>query len=328
MVVHGRLGGLRRERGGQRPAPLTGRAFVRAGSARAYIWDSGFHFGEWLEPGQSLADAIIIAVSSDHGALATAYLYRSAAELAQMAAVLGRPADAERYGRLAERVRDAWQHEFVGSDGRITPHTQATLVRALAFDLVPQELRAQTSDDLVALIRAAGTHLGTGFLSTPFLLPVLAETGHLDVAYELLFQDTAPSWLLMIARGSTTIWEEWEGIDADGGAHASLNHYSKGAVISFLHRYVAGLQIVEPGYRRFRVAPRPGGEITSARTHHDSPHGRIEISWQLTDAERGGVTITVPGGTAAELVLPDGTTEVLLSGTHQRAWSNSRNAGT
>ncbi|MBI4514520.1 MAG: family 78 glycoside hydrolase catalytic domain [Deltaproteobacteria bacterium] len=284
------------------------------------IWDSGFHFGEWLEPGQSLADAISLAVASDHGALATAYLYRSASELAQMAAVLGRRADAERYGRLAESARAAWQREFIGGGGRITPHTQATLVRALAFDLVPQELRAPAANDLVALIRAAGTHLGTGFLSTAFLLPVLADTGHLEVAYELLFQDTEPSWLLMSARGSTTIWEEWGGIDVDGVAHASLNHYSKGAVISFLHRYVAGLQIVEPGYRRFRVAPRPGGGITGARTHHDSPHGRIEISWQLTDAERGSIEITVPPGTAADLVLPDGTTDVLLSSTHRRVW--------
>ena len=75
---------------------------------------------------------------------------------------------------------------------------------------------------------------------------MLADHGHLDVAYELLFQDTAPSWLAMIDRGATTIWEHWEGIDEDGVPHESLNHYSKGAVISFLHRYVAGLQRLEP----------------------------------------------------------------------------------
>ena len=110
-------------------------------------------------------------------------------------------------------------------------------------------------------IRDAGTHLATGFLATPFLLPVLADTGHLDVAYELLFQDTEPSWLVMVDRGATTVWEEWGGVDADGVPHASLNHYSKGAVITFLHQYVAGLQILDPGYRRFRVAP-------TRRRHH------------------------------------------------------------
>ena len=58
----------------------------------------------------------------------------------------------------------------------------------------------------------------------------------------------------MVDRGATTMWERWDGIDADGVPHESLNHYSKGAVISFLHRYVAGLRRLEPTWRRFRVA--------------------------------------------------------------------------
>ena len=131
------------------------------------------------------------------------------------------------------------------------------------------------------LIRAAGTHLGNG-------LPGHARsccrswptTGHLDVAYELLVQDTPPSWLSMVERGATTVWESWEGIDAEGVPHDSLNHYSKGAVVSFLHRYVAGIQLLdgEPAYRHFRVAPvAPGGGLTWAEAVHDSPYGRIEI---------------------------------------------------
>jgi alpha-L-rhamnosidase len=146
---------------------------------------------------------------------------------------------------------------------------------------------------------------------------VLADHGHLDVAYDLLFQDTEPSWLAMIDRGGTTIWEQWDGVKADGSVTASLDHYSKGAVVSFLHRYVAGLQIVEPGYRRFRVAPRPGGGITHARTHHDSPRGRIEVAWRL-DGGEGSIDVTVPPGTEAELALPDGRTERLAPGRHAR----------
>jgi alpha-L-rhamnosidase len=39
---------------------------------------------------------------------------------------------------------------------------------------------------------------------------------------------------------------------------------------------------------------------------HDSPFGRIESSWRIAD--RGGMTltVTVPPGTTAEVVLPDG----------------------
>lgn len=136
------------------------------------------------------------------------------------------------------------------------------------------------------------------------------------MAYELLLQDTAPSWLTMIERGATTVWESWEGIDGDGVPHDSLNHYSKGAVISFLHRYVAGIRPLDnhPGYRRFRVEPRPGASLTWAEATHDSPYGRIESSWRI-DGNDFTLTVTVPPGTTAEVVLPDGTTRDQAPGT-------------
>jgi alpha-L-rhamnosidase len=181
---------------------------------------------------------------------------------------------------------------------------------------VPDELRAQTAARLVALVREAGNHLNTGFLATPFLLPVLADHGHLDVAFELLFQDTPPSWLTMVERGATTIWEDWEGIDADGHPHASLNHYSKGAVVSFLHEYVAGIRLLDdaPGYRHFAVVPTPGGGLTWAEAAHDSPYGRIESSWSIVGDELR-LVVQVPPGTTADVRLPDGTSATVGPGT-------------
>ncbi len=111
----------------------------------------------------------------------------------------------------------------------------------------------------------------------------------------------------MVERGASTVWESWEGIDADGVAHESLNHYSKGAVISFLHRYVAGIRLLDdhPAYRRFRIEPQPGGGLSWAEAVHDSPYGRIESSWHAQGG-RFRLTVTVPPGTSAEVVLPDG----------------------
>ncbi len=268
----------------------------------AFLWDGSFHWGEWLEPG---ADDVVTALRADQGSVGTAYLHRSATLTAQIGRMLGYGRDAERFAELATNSLHAWQAEYIGPDGGLTPDTQANHVRALAFNLVPADLRAQTAERLVALIRKAGTHLATGFLATPLLLPVLAESGHPDVAYDLLLQRTPPSWLTMVERGATTVWEHWEGIDAHGVAHESLNHYSKGAVISFLHRYVAGIQILEgqPGYRRFRVAPVPGGGLTWARAVHDAPYGRIESSWRRV-ADRFELTVMVPAGTEAEVELP------------------------
>lgn len=292
----------------QRPNPLPHERF---------LWDSGWHYGEWLEPGADIETDVASLGNQDHGAVATAYLYRSADQLAQISVLLGKVEEAQRYSELAANVLDAWRAEFINDEGALMPRTQANLCRALSFGLVPDSLRQQTADDLVRLIEEADMHLGTGFLATPMLLPVLADHGHLDTAYSLLFQDTEPSWMYMTNQYST-IWEDWDGIVGDKATH-SLNHYSKGAVISFLHQYVAGLTIQEPGYRRVRVAPRPGAGISWSRTHHDVPNGRIGVEWSLKNGV-GTITCEIPNGTECDLVLPNGSTYALAAGTHIHTW--------
>ena len=285
------------EREAERPVPAP---------HEKYLWDEGFHWGEWLEPDSEIADFRAF-VGADKSEVATAYLHRSAATLALVAELLGDEcAVVERYREIADGARAAWQAEFVGADGSLRVQTQASHVRALTFRLVPDDLRAEVAERLVELVAEAGGHLATGFLSTGLLLPALADEGHAAAAYDLLMQDTEPSWLTMIDRGATTVWEHWNGIDADGVAHDSLNHYSKGAVVSFLHRNVAGLRATSPGYRTFRVAPAPGGGLAWARASHESPFGRIDVAWRI-EGETFVLDVTVPGGTTAEIVLPDGT---------------------
>ena len=284
-------GGRHPDRAAARPDPLP---------HERYLWDTGFHWGEWLEPGGAPADFGVF-VRADKSEVATAYLHRSAATLVRVAGVLGLPG--ERYREIAAGALDAWRREFIRPDGTLAVQTQASHVRALAFGLVPEELRLPVAARLAELVRLADGHLTTGFLSTPCLLPVLADHGYLEVAYQLLLQDTPPSWLTMVDRGATTVWEEWEGVDGHGVPHASLNHYSKGAVAAFLHRYVAGLRPVSPGYRTFDVRPRPGGGITSATARHISPFGPIEVSWWLAGGSME-LDVLIPPGTTATVTLP------------------------
>ena len=282
-----------------------------------YLWDGTFHWGEWTEPRERDADGNRIDpikhnpmawFMADKGEVGTAYLFRSTSTLARIAALLGSTEEAARYAAAAERVRWAWREAYLRHDGTTATDTQASYVRALSFGLIPDELRQAAVDRLVHLIRRAGTHLGTGFLATGDLLPVLADSGRADVAYELLFQRTAPSWLTMVDRGATTIWEDWEGIDEHGDAHDSLNHYSKGAAIRFLHTHTLGLR-QEPdsvAWERLVIEPVPGGGITWARGTHESPQGTISVEWRI-EGGRMLLTAEIPSGTVARVVLPDGT---------------------
>jgi len=293
--------------------PARAAAWPEPAEHERYLWDTGFHWGEWLEPGADADGAR--GSEADTADVATAYLYRSAATLAKTAALLGKSASSAHYRMIAARVRGAWQAEFVAQDGTVAPATQANLARALAFGLVDNHHQDAVAADLVKLIRRAGNHLGTGFLATPFLLPVLADHGYLDVAYDLLLQTTAPSWLHMIQSGATTVWENWEGIDAQG--KGSLNHYSKGAVISFLHSHVAGLRAVPdtPAWQEFEVRPCPGGGITEAQARLDTPYGPVGASWRI---EGGTFTlkVEVAPGTRAHVTLPGGSTTTRGPGDH------------
>jgi alpha-L-rhamnosidase len=282
-----------------------------------FLWDGTFHWGEWTEPRERSADGTPLNpithdpmawFMADKGEVGTAFLYRSTTTLARVAAVLGHGYEAMRYSRIAEQVRSAWQAAYLRPDGRTAADTQAGYVRALSFELIPQEMRDAAASRLVDLIRSAGTHLGTGFLSTGDLLPVLADTGHADVAYDLLAQRTAPSWMYMIDRGATTIWEDWEGIDEFGVAHESLNHYSKGAVIRFLHTHTLGLRQA-PGsvaWESVVIEPVPGPALTWASGWHESPQGTIRVAWRVDGAELH-ISADLPAATTARIIFPDGT---------------------
>lgn len=295
-----------------------------------YLWDTGFHFGEWLEPIEPGAHVDLGAIiAADHGIVATAYFAHSTALLTRIANLLGNAAQAMQYAELSLKVRAAWNKEFVKQDGTLMVPTQANCVRALAFNLIAPQHRAAVTRQLVDLIQTQtpthpANHLGTGFLATPSLLPTLADAGHAQLAYQVLTQRTWPSWLAMKDQGATTVWERWEGYDQDGNPTESHNHYSKGAVSSFLYQYLAGIRPVEavPLSQKVLIQPLPLGDITWAKATHqtdptdpNNPNGQISVHWTRT-GNAFNLELQIPDGCSADVVLPDSTRTLLTGGTH------------
>lgn len=291
--------------------------FERRRAGPSYIWNRDFHYGDWLAYATTRADYPGATTGKD--LIATAYYAHSTDLLSRAATAIGRDDDARAYRELFERIRGAFQREFVTSTGRVGESTQTAYVLALSFDLLPDSLRANAANRLVADIRSHGNHLTTGFLGTPDLNHVLSETGHTDVAYALLLQDTYPSWLYPVKHGATTIWERWDGLKPDGSfedaSMNSFNHYAYGAIGDWMYRVVAGLDLdpAHPGYKHFVVAPEPGGGLTHAAAQVNTLYGLVGSGWDLRD-ERLIVRITVPPNTSASVRLPGATLGAVREG--------------
>ncbi|MCZ8518274.1 MULTISPECIES: alpha-L-rhamnosidase [Paenibacillus] len=280
--------------------------YIRAQGESEYLWNTGFHFGDWLALDAKENSYI---GSTPTALVATAYYAHSTRLLRDSAAVLGHEEDARRYGELHEGIVRAFREEFVTATGRIASPTQTAHVLALMFELVDDRVKARVAKDLNDLIAENGYHLSTGFVGTPYLCFALSNSGCHDTAVKLLLQESYPGWLYSVSKGATTIWEHWDSIKPDGSFWSddmnSFNHYAYGAIGEWMYRKVAGLDMDTsvPAYKRIRIEPLFGGRnLTHARAAHKSMYGRIESGWRV-NGEEIEVFLEVPANTTAEVVL-------------------------
>lgn len=269
-----------------------------------YIWDVDFHFGEWCEPDAKSGDPMETMKLYYHPdyKTATMYLFYSSSLLSKIAEILGYYDDSISYSKYSEKVKQVYNKYFISEKGKITEGRQAPNVRALYFNLADENHKKAVAEYLAELIHKNDYHLNTGFLATPYLLPMLVENGYSEEAFRVLEQTECPGWLYNVKCGATTILENWDGYQK---CQNSFNHYSYGAVCNFLFEYVAGIRplIEHPGYREFELRPVIGGDLTSAEAVQDTFYGVIKSAWQK---ERDGsftYHFTVPANTTAHVYL-------------------------
>jgi len=264
------------------------------------------NYGDWL---CIPSDTSFGTHSPMKNLLATAYWADDCTKLAHIARELGHTADAERFQKMFEHVRAAFQQEWVEPDGRVTTDTQTGYLLALAFELLPVDLRAAATNHLVDNIKALDWHLSTGFIGISHLNPQLTLAGRADVAYRLLLRDDYPSWLYPVKHGATTIWERWNGWTHQDGffnPHMnSFNHYSLGSVGEWLFRHVTGIELDPdmPGFQKFVLRPFLGAGMDSARASYRTMHGEIISHWKRNGATLDW-TIQIPANTAATVFVP------------------------
>jgi alpha-L-rhamnosidase len=286
-----------------------------------FLWrkEYGAAFGDWLTPTQTTPEDLI----------ATAYWAYDVTLMREMAAASGRTEKVAKYSDLFENIKRAFNKAYVRPDGfvgavdtypsipppTIAPETKSTdtkavvetqtgYVLALHMNLLPDELRAPAAERLIQKIKDNHWLLGTGFLGTPYLLEVLSDTGHSDIAYQLLLTRDYPSWGYLIEHGATTTWERWNGDQMRGDPSMnSYNHYAYGAVAEWIYRYAAGIDVAatDSGFHTIYLHPNFDSRLGNLNFSYDSPYGAVLSQWKV-QGSNATWNVTIPANSQG--VLP------------------------
>jgi alpha-L-rhamnosidase len=276
------------------------------------LWkqNSGTPFGDWLSP-EGRTDQVLVA---------TAYWAYDVTLMIEMAHAVGRAEKEQKYAQLFEKIRTAFEKQFVHQDGFVAgadnsnspfgqinnPNakskggdTQTGYVLALHMNLVPDKLRKAAAQKLVEKIETNHGMLATGFLGTPYLLEELTKSGHADMAYKLLLNTQYPSWGYLVEHGATTMWERWNGDQMkDDPSMNSYNHYAYGAVADWIYRYAAGVDAtpLDAGFHTVTLHPVFDAHLGSVAFDYASTYGPIHSDWTI-DGTTASWHVSIPANT-------------------------------
>lgn len=278
--------------------------FYKLGAHYRYILDTGYHWGEWLEPGSSMMKDSIRALAFPDAEVATAWFYHSAKQLSQMAEILGKEEDQRKYSNLAEKIQKAYKREFLQWGG-VQSKRQCKFVRPIAMEIADEKQARRIVKTLHKKCVKNQYKIGTGFLTTYQILQVLTDYGYKEDAYKMFTQSSCPGWMYELDKGATTIWENWMGIDDAGVPKDSQNHYAMGAAVAWLFSHVGGVTPLKPGFAQVKIQPVVVGDLEWACTSYQSVHGKITTKWER-EGSKFRLLISLPENVKALVVMPDG----------------------
>jgi alpha-L-rhamnosidase len=281
--------------------------YIRKKAGDTYLWKGGSKYGDWLFYHPPVNSHTAADGYTEPDFIATAYFAYSTSLLAEAARVLGKTDDVKTYTDLYNKIKEVFIREYVTPAGRVGTCSQTSYILALKFGLLPDGLRDEAAAFLVNDIRSRRNHLSTGFLGTIYICHELTRAGYTDVAYDLLLQETYPSWLYPVKMGATTIWERWDGQKTDStfqdAGMNSFNHYAYGAIGDWMYRVSAGLETRDPGYRHLLLRPHPTKKLEYSKATYEGPYGTIASGWERKDGKII-VNVKIPANSDATIILP------------------------
>lgn len=248
--------------------------------------------------------------------------------VSRTAEILGRVEESRRYAELAENIRAAFNRHFldpatgiyglpggkvqngypIPPAGGKVPHaiwwsgdrpcTQAGQALPLALGLVPEAARPAVKRALLRELAAHRNRVSTGFVSTPYLLTLLADEAP-EVGWEMTSAHDYPSWYGMtVGSDQDLLKETWAGGQA-------LMPSLGGNIAAFHSQALGGIRPDPngPGFKKIIIKPSVVGDLHWVESHYDSVHGRIVSHWR----KRGDqllMEVTIPANTTATVFVP------------------------
>lgn len=252
---------------------------------------------DWLNP---------TGVSPDKAFFGGCWYYRMLNEVSQIAEIIGKTEDSEKYAKMAAAARDEFNEIHLTDNGTdYDARCQCGLVLPLAFGIVSDENKADIAKTLVNYIEKEDFHLTTGFIGSRFILEALADNGYVDVAYKLVMQRTFPSWNYVLDTGATAMTESWLGQE-DPDRSLSMAHFSLGSVAGWFFEYLGGIRINDskPGLTEVVLKPFMVKEIGSYAVTYKSQLGEISTEWHF-EGDKPVFSYKVPDGVKATVILPE-----------------------
>ncbi|WP_460061048.1 family 78 glycoside hydrolase catalytic domain [Streptomyces sp. YKOK-I1] len=250
--------------------------------------------------------------------------------------LLGRTGRAAHYARLARTLRKAFiVNYWDASQGHFTQgsiSSENTL--ALAFDLVPgsdllpddprhlpgSRTLAENEKALAKLladrITAADRHLQNDMYGSRYEFSILSRYGYTDLALQAVTQTGTPGYVYQIAKGATSLWEQWTD-------RLSVDHHYRSNVATWFYQGLAGIMPTATAYASLRIRPyiptvavnsrvpkdTSDTDLAPATLDHvgatiDTVRGTVSSRWRRRADRRIELTVTVPGNTEAEIWVP------------------------
>lgn len=259
----------------------------------------GWCLGDWCTPYNS------IEIPTEF--VNTAFFYRTASIMADIAKVLGRGDDEAAFASLAETIKSNFNKAFFDpSTSHYRKGKQGADAYALAFGLVPGDKRDNVLAAMLEHLESINYHFDTGIFGTPLTLSALTENGRVDIAYKLMDQKDFTGYGYLMDDKNSTLWETWDGgsDDPNGSGHC---HPMFGSVVAWFYNSLAGIKPdkLNPGMKHFYIEPKPVQDLQYCKASYNSLYGKIVSDWSVDKEGNFHLKVLIPVNTTATISLPE-----------------------